>query len=198
MGVFNQGDQVLVLLPTSTNKLMATWRGPYTVVRCTGKMTYLVDIHNSRKRKCTLHVNMLHQRNAPVVVGYAVAEEFFEDEDISDPLQDFTPDPNTAIPILGEQLNVKQQQELKTLAQFDDVLQSKRGRTLIAVHRIHTGTSRPVRLPPYRLPHAYREAVQKELQQMLDAGVIVPSRSEWAAPIVVVSKKDGGIQLSVD
>lgn len=30
---FQQGDQVLVLLPTSSNKLLARWRGPYQVVQ---------------------------------------------------------------------------------------------------------------------------------------------------------------------
>ena len=29
---FNQGDQVLILLPTSTNKLLTEWQGPYPVI----------------------------------------------------------------------------------------------------------------------------------------------------------------------
>ena len=28
---FNPGDQVLVLLPSSTNKLWAQWQGPYEI-----------------------------------------------------------------------------------------------------------------------------------------------------------------------
>ena len=60
-------------------------------------------------------------------------------------------------------------------------------------HHIGTGLDQPVRLPPYRLPHAYREAVKKELQEMLSSGIIEPSSSEWSAPIVLVKKKDGSI-----
>ena len=41
-------------------------------------------------------------------------------------------------------------------------------------HKIDTGSARPVRLPPYRLPHAYREDVQQELQEMLEQGIIEP------------------------
>ena len=43
------------------------------------------------------------------------------------------------------------------------------------------------------LPHAYRE-----LGEMRAQGVIEPTSSDWAAPIVVVRKKDGSIRLCVD
>ena len=38
----------------------------------------------------------------------------------------------------------------------------------------------------------------KELKEMEEDGVIEVSGSEWAAPIVVVKKKDGNIRLCVD
>ena len=64
-------------------------------------------------------------------------------------------------------------------------------------HRINTD-SKPVRQPQYRIPQAYREAVLKELQEMEENGVIEPSCSEWASPIVVAKKKDGSIRLCID
>ena len=60
------------------------------------------------------------------------------------------------------------------------------------------GTARPVRLPPYRLPQAYRSDVHQELQEMLTQKIIEPSTSEWEAPIVLVKKKDGSLWLCVD
>ena len=36
-------DQVLILLPTSHNKLLAKWQGPYKVLRRLGKVNYEVD-----------------------------------------------------------------------------------------------------------------------------------------------------------
>ena len=68
----------------------------------------------------------------------------------------------------------------------------------LAEHKIDTGTARPVRLPPYRLPQAYRSTVQGEIQEMLREGIIEPSSSEWAAPIVLVKKKDSSLRLCVD
>ena len=47
----------------------------------------------------------------------------------------------------------------------------------------------PVKLPGYRLPHAYKEDVQEEIQEMLEQEVMEPSTSEWGAPIVIVKKK---------
>ena len=53
------GDQVLVLLPTSSSKLLAKWQGPYAVVKKTSKVNYLIDMHNKKKRKRVFHVNLL-------------------------------------------------------------------------------------------------------------------------------------------
>ena len=49
----------MVLLPTSSSKLLAQWQGPYQIVEWTGKVTYQVDLHDKRKRQRLYHVNML-------------------------------------------------------------------------------------------------------------------------------------------
>lgn len=47
---FKKGDPVLVLLLTSSSKLLAQWQGPYQIIERTGKVTYQVDMHDKRKR----------------------------------------------------------------------------------------------------------------------------------------------------
>ena len=74
------------------------------------------------------------------------------------------------------------------------MLQGTPGKTNLTEHSINTGTAHHVRL----IPHAYRAAVHKELKEMAESGVIEPSRSEWASPIVVVKKRDHTIRICVD
>ena len=49
----------MLLLPIATNKLMAQWQGPYSVVRQVRPVTYEIDISNKRKKRKIVHVNML-------------------------------------------------------------------------------------------------------------------------------------------
>ena len=53
---FEAGDLVLVLLPTSTSKLLAQWQGPYQIERKVGKVNFVVDMVDRKKLK---HVSML-------------------------------------------------------------------------------------------------------------------------------------------
>ena len=46
---FDKGDKVLVLLPSSTNKLSAEWQGPYSIERKVGKVDYEVNMGDRRK-----------------------------------------------------------------------------------------------------------------------------------------------------
>ena len=48
---FRPGEEVLVLLPTTTNKLLAQWQGPYRVLCRTGAVNYVVDMHDKQKKK---------------------------------------------------------------------------------------------------------------------------------------------------
>jgi len=56
----------------------------------------------------------------------------------------------------------------------------------------------PIRQQPYRAGHHARDIIRDEVNRMLEAGVIRPSTSEWASPVVVVPKKDGSPRFCVD
>lgn len=72
------------------------------------------------------------------------------------------------------------------------------GRTSIVQHDIQTTPGPPVKQPPRRMATDKQLASDQQLQQSLDAGVAQPSNSSWAAPIVVVRKKDKTPRLCVD
>ena len=76
--------------------------------------------------------------------------------------------------------------------EFEDVFSKDStdiGKTPLITMDIDTGDSPPVCQRPYNLPLKHREWVQKELETLEKAGVIVRSISPWASPIVVVPKK---------
>ena len=54
---------------------------------------------------------------------------------------------------------------------------------------IDTGDSLPVAQSPYTLPLKHYEWVQKEIEMLEKAGVIVKSLSPWVSPVIVVPKK---------
>ena len=60
---FQPGEQVLVLLPTSTSKLLAQWQGPYEVIKPIGEVDYLINMHDKRNKRRIFHVNMLKQHS---------------------------------------------------------------------------------------------------------------------------------------
>ena len=65
------------------------------------------------------------------------------------------------------------------------------GRTSMTPHEIETRNATPRKLAPRRSPMAFAEDEEKMIQDQLDAGIIVESKSPWASPLVFVKKKDG-------
>ena len=95
-----------------------------------------------------------------------------------------------------------QQQRLRaTLSHYADCFMSPDsppGKTGVVEHEIHTGANPPIRQRVRRVPFAQHDIIEQELDKMLDAGVIEPSTSPWASPVVLVTKKDGSTRFCVD
>ncbi|KAL0883751.1 hypothetical protein ABMA27_015856 [Loxostege sticticalis] len=72
------------------------------------------------------------------------------------------------------------------------------GKTDLVEMEIHLKTEEPVVYRPYRLPFSERGKVREMIQELLDCGIIRPSTSCYASPIVLVKKKTGDIRLCVD
>jgi hypothetical protein len=61
--------------------------------------------------------------------------------------------------------------------------------TDVIEHQIPIGNAQSIRRPQYRTPYDLREEMQKQVQNMLDQGIIRPSTSLWSAPAILVPKK---------
>ena len=87
----------------------------------------------------------------------------------------------------------KYKEQFKQLCkEFEDVFSKDStdiGKTPLITMDIDTGHCPPICQKPNNLPLKHREWVQKELETLEKAEVIVRSISPWASPIVVVPKK---------
>ena len=102
-------------------------------------------------------------------------------------------------PKTGKHLTVAQQKELRVLLKKNsDLFSNSPGRTTLAEHHIETGDAYPVKLPQYRVPHAYRDSLEKELKVMENAGLIESSTSDWASPIVLIKMEGKSMRMCVD
>ena len=190
----NPGDKVLILLPTSPAKLEAQWQGPYTVVEKVGKVNYRINTPDRRKKTAVFHINMLQKWYTPIETCFFTSDIHDETEELP-----FWNDTGEGVAQIGSHLSETQTQELQALLQnYTRVFQDRPGYTTLTEHHIPTEHTTPVRLPPYRIPHAFKEEVHKELKEMLACGIIEPSTSEWASPMVTVRKKDKSLRLCVD
>ena len=66
------------------------------------------------------------------------------------------------------------------------------------VHKVPTEDHPPINCVPFRAGVKEKKVIQESINEMLKQGVIRPSYSPWAAPVVLVNKKDGSVRFCVD
>ena len=72
------------------------------------------------------------------------------------------------------------------------------GTTPLTSMTIDTGTANPVSQKPYPIAMKHYQWVKDEIEKLLATKVIHTSHSSWSAPIIVVSKGNGGKCLVID
>lgn len=71
------------------------------------------------------------------------------------------------------------------------------GLTNLVKHHIKT-KGPPIKQRYYNLAPQKLKLLEKELDDMLNMGIVVPSRSAWTNPTLLVSKKDGSARFCLD
>ena len=72
------------------------------------------------------------------------------------------------------------------------------GTAIETEHFIDTNDNPPFKIAPYKVAPYKLPAVQEEIKEMLDKGVIVPSESPYSSAIVMVPRKDGTNRMCID
>ncbi|PNX88864.1 hypothetical protein L195_g044978, partial [Trifolium pratense] len=80
---------------------------------------------------------------------------------------------------------------------FKDTIQLPPERS--QVHHIKLfPTQGAINVRPYRYPHHQKEEIERQVTELLKAGVIRPSMSEYSSPVILVKKKDKSWRMCVD
>lgn len=58
--------------------------------------------------------------------------------------------------------------------------------------------SQPINLRPYRVPYIQKVEIEKQIKKMLLNGIIQPSSSPYAVPVILVHKKDESWRMCID
>jgi len=100
-------------------------------------------------------------------------------------------------------LSAQQKKELiAVLDKYPECFSDKPGLCTMVTHAINvTSDFKPIRLRAYRVPESLKPEVEKQIKEMLEMGIIKPSKSEMASPIVCLLKgKDGkdGVRMAID
>ncbi|CAF4129789.1 unnamed protein product [Rotaria sordida] len=65
-------------------------------------------------------------------------------------------------------------------------------------YAINTGSHPPLTEHPRRISSRNRQIINEEVKKMLTNGIISPSNSPWASPVVIVTKPDGSPRFCID
>ena len=196
------GEEVLLLLPTKSNKLLLQWRGPYVVTKKVNQVDYMIRIRGKEK---LFHINMLkhYVRRVPdKKVASIVCLNDGGDEVDSQEIIDVCPlvkSEDFSQVVISQSLASSQREELyKLLQSHEKVLTNLPGHTDVVKHKIELTSTQPVRGKSYPLPYSVRDTIRKEVKDMLSLGVIQESSSPYSAPPVIVKKPDGSNRFCIN
>ena len=183
------GNKVMCRIPGMSKKLSESWHGPYDVVARKSRVDYVVNLGKGKGRIKILHINNLkrfYPREEAVLRLALVAEDWAEDEAVGTTLK-------------GKYEGFDEEGVVQSLKEeFPEVFSDLPGRTTACKLVIDTGEAAPRRSHPYRVPNRLKEGVRAEVDKLVELGIVVPSTSPWASPVVPVPKGDGTVRVCVD
>ena len=201
------GCKVLVLLPSKTNKLLMSWKGPYEVVEKLSVLDYRIKMD---KKVNTFHINRQYiereydQQTTDVQVC-SIAVLDCTSEDTEDNIEGLVESPSICDSESVEMLNInpdltkeQQSQVRQVVTNFASTFTGIPGCTTLLEHDIKLTTNKPVRVKQYPLPFNMIAAAKYEVRDMINLGIVEPSESPYCSPALIVKKKDSKNRFCID
>jgi len=146
---FEKGDEVLVSLPTDSNKLLLQWKGPFEIPERVRGDDYRIQLVGTTK---TFYANMLkkywskeHEDKTHVSDAMVFEPEEGDEDEFVDILIGLKFDKSDVIVKVNPELTEEQSGEvMKVLEEFQDVFTDVPGLTNLGKHSITLTTEEPV------------------------------------------------------
>ena len=217
---FKVGDEVLILLPDSTSKLLMSWSGPYTVLERRNKVNYLIDEKGKPKlyhanllkqyyrRASVNQATLLDENNVPDQLPVSTSIKFQEvqdhlayDEDLPvtpDGRTESTCSSDNALAVCDD-LTSTQKWDLQNIIQeYGDVFSETPGCTQAIKHDIEVCSTERIKPKLYPVPLHLKLHFNQEVEELLSQGIIRTSTSPHCSPVLMVKKSSGSYRLAVD
>ena len=208
---YQLGDKVAVLSPDAAGaKLYNRWQGPGTVVEVKSPYSYIVDLDGKRRH---VHANKMKRFNERIEQALInnCSVIFDKDEDFGsiDLVNDHQHDSELPLPSsmidpakVSHLTELERSQLFEVLDRYPTVFSDKPGFCSLVEHEIKISADfKPKRLRAYKVPELLKPEVDRQIKEMLQLGIIVPSDSAMASPVVCVlkgSNGQNGVRLAID
>lgn len=157
LGPLYQGKKVLLLLPSSSNKLIVQWQGPYEIVEKVEEVDYHIQLPGQGMK--LYHVNLLKAWQDADETGWYQAEIDWDEEGRKQS-QELQRQVAMGLPASEWQLHQIQQ----VLGEYPDVFQDVPGWVRAVVHWIPTPPGKVVWVPYCPTPVMQKQALEQEIR----------------------------------
>ena len=202
---FAVGDKVIVLTPDYTfSRTYARWIGPAVIAEVKSPYSYLVDMPDGSRRH--FHANKLRAYVARVSNVGVINDSDCDFGDISTP-PNVTDTVNDAMkpseklpPDKIAHLTPDQRRELlEILDRYPECFSDRPGYCDVVCHEVRLKPDFvPKQSKAYRIPEILKPEVERQIDQLVQDGFLVPSKSPMSSPILCVLKSNKEIRLVCD
>jgi len=179
-----------------------------SICKSTTNLSIIVKIN---KFTWKLNFHILEKISYPVIIGFPSLRQMGINLDCTNNSITFKFDSSLSIPFVpspvprdlssvGNIVKVENLNEdfARLVREFPDVLTAELGQAKNFKYSVQLTDSIPVRKAPYPLAPPQAKIMREHVKDLLDKGIISPSKSPYASPAFLVKKSKGGFRLCID